>query len=137
MIIMRKNVLCNLLTIMVVSVFGLVLSSSSCHNDDDDMKEKEVSLVGTWRHDFSSGYILLIFRSDGTGHMEEYDAEEEMYHYHSSEISYYYDENKERYVLILKEAGNTYYCPILYFNETTLAFINPDDETETYTRVSK
>lgn len=133
---MRKNVLCNLLTIMMVSVFSLVLSSSSCHNDDDDMKENEVSLVGTWRHDFRSGYVLLIFRSDGTGRIEEYDfAEGDKIH--SSEISYYYDENKERYVLIFKELENTYYCPVLYVNETTLAFINPDDKTETYTRVSK
>ena len=128
----------SLFTLMAMLMMALVsVGFASCGDDDnDDKKKEEVSLVGTWRHDFSSGYILLIFKSNGTGLMEEYDSASGGIEY-SEEISYYYDKEKERYMIIEKDGEYTYTYPIQYYNETTLVLVNPDGKSETYTRVAK
>ena len=47
----------------------------SCKDDDDDDNGASGnSIVGTWRMDFSVGYELMTFRSDGTGILIEYDG---------------------------------------------------------------
>lgn len=108
----------------------------SCGSDEDDKKENEVSLIGTWRHDFSSGYILLIIKSNGTGLMEEYDSASGGIEY-TETISYYYDKDKERYMIVERDGEYTYTYPIQYYNETTLVLVNPDGKSETYIRVAK
>lgn len=119
--------------VAIALVFMLCISLPSCSKDGDDKKEDTPSIVGTWRHDFSTGYILLVLRSNGTGLLEEYDSGEIDY---SHEISYYYDKEQERYMIVESESKETYTYPIKYYNETTLVLINPDGMSETYTRVS-
>ena len=119
--------------VAIALVFMLCISLPSCSKDGDDKKEDTPSIVGTWRHDFSTGYILLVLRSNGTGLLEEYDSGEIDY---SHEISYYYDKEQERYMIVESESKETYTYPIQYYNETTLVLINPDGMSETYTRVS-
>ncbi len=119
--------------VAIALVFMLCISLPSCSKDGDDKKEDTPSIVGTWRHDFSTGYILLVLRSNGTGLLEEYDSGEIDYSY---EISYYYDKEQERYMIVESESNKTYTYPIQYYNETTLVLINPDGKSQTYTRVS-
>jgi len=128
--IMKKNLLN---WVAIALVFMLCISLPSCSKDGDDKKEDTPSIVGTWRHDFSTGYILLVLRSNGTGLLEEYDSGEIDYSY---EISYYYDKEQERYMIVESESNKTYTYPIQYYNETTLVLINPDGKSQTYTRVS-
>lgn len=122
-----------------LSIFAIIMTGImsiafvSCSKDGDDKKEDTPSIVGTWRHDFSTGYILLVLRSNGTGLLEEYDSGEIDYSY---EISYYYDKEQERYMIVESESNKTYTYPIQYYNETTLVLINPDGKSQTYTRVS-
>jgi len=127
---MKKNLLN---WVAIALVFMLCISLPSCSKDGDDKKEDTPSIVGTWRHDFSTGYILLVLRSNGTGLLEEYDSGEIDYSY---EISYYYDKEQERYMIVESESNKTYTYPIQYYNETTLVLINPDGKSQTYTRVS-
>ena len=71
--IMRK-VMFKWLAMLLAVVFctGFV----SCKDDDDDDNGASGnSIVGTWRMDFSVGYELMTFRSDGTGILIEYDWE--------------------------------------------------------------
>ena len=49
----------------------------SCGDDDDEDEKKidEVTIIGTWRLDYSSGYELLTFNSNGKGTLSEYNYE--------------------------------------------------------------
>lgn len=49
--------------------FIAIMSASSC--DPDPENNNEPTLVGTWRYDFSSGYTLMHFNSNGTGWEQE------------------------------------------------------------------
>ena len=129
---MKNNYYWSLLVIVVTTV--LSISLISCGDDDDKKNEPEkVSIIGTWRHDFSSGYILLVFKKDGTGYIEEYDHGSIQY---SDPITYYYDDVKERYMIVESDGGHTYTYPVQYFNETTLVLVDPDGKSMSYTRVS-
>lgn len=64
---------------LLLTAFCGSLALSACSNDDDENNNGGGStgnsmLVGTWRHDFSTGYQLITFKSNGTGVMQEYDA---------------------------------------------------------------
>lgn len=131
---MKKKYLLNLLTFMMVTIVSIGFVSCGDDDDDGNQKDSTVSIVGTWRHDFSSGYILLILKSNGKGLLEEYDSSSRGIEY-SEEITYYYDKEKGRYMIIEKDGDATYTYPIQYYNETTLVLVNPDGKSETYTRV--
>lgn len=48
------------------------ISFVSCGDDDNKKNGPEkVSIIGIWRHDFSSSYIFHVFKKDGTGYLEE------------------------------------------------------------------
>lgn len=112
----------------------LSISFVSCGGNDDKKNEPEkAAIIGTWRHDFSSGYILLVFKKDGTGYIEEYDHNSIQY---SDPITYYYDDLKERYMIVEADGDHTYTYPVQYYNETTLVLVDPDGYSMTYTRVS-
>lgn len=50
------------------------ISFVSCSDDEDDKKENEVSLVGTWSLNFGTDdYCLLTFYQNGTVRYQEYD----------------------------------------------------------------
>ena len=119
--------------VAIAFVLMLCIGLPSCSKDGDKEKEDTTSIVGTWRHDFSTGYILLVLRSNGSGLLEESDSGEIDY---SHEISYYYDKEQGRYMIVENNGSKTYTYPIQYYNETTLVLINPDGKSETYTRVA-
>lgn len=133
---MKKYLKMNWMTILMVAIVSVGFVSCGDDEDDSNHKDNTVSIVGTWRHDFSSGYQLLVFKSNGKGFLEEYDSESGGIEY-SDEITYYYDNEKERYMIIEKDGEYTYTYPIQYYNETTLVLVDPDGNSVTYTRVSK
>ena len=129
---MKKNYLLVLLVFVTTTLLSICLVS--CGDDDNKNNEPEkVSIIGTWRHNFSTGYILLVFKKDGTGYIEEYDHNSIQY---SDPITYYYDDLKERYMIVEIDGDHTYTYPIQYYNETTLVLVDPDGKSMTYTRVS-
>ncbi|MBE6196504.1 MAG: hypothetical protein E7137_05350 [Rikenellaceae bacterium] len=52
--------------------FGLSVSITSCDKDNEESTDS-ASLIGTWRHDFSSGYQLMTFNSNFHGSIYEVD----------------------------------------------------------------
>lgn len=63
----KKNLWC-LLAVLMVTIVSV--SFVSCGDDDD---EDDITIVGTWKYDFSSGYGLLTFNQNGTARYQEYD----------------------------------------------------------------
>jgi hypothetical protein len=129
---MKKNCFWFLPVFVITTM--LSINFVSCGGDNDKKNEPEkASIIGTWRHDFSTGYILLVFKKDGTGYIEEYDHGSIQY---SNPIKYYYDDVKERYMIVETDGDHTYTYPVQYYNETTLVLVDPDGKSMTYTRVS-
>ncbi len=73
-----------------------------------------LGIVGSWKHTFSSGYVIYTFNADGTGSEIEVDYADGN---HASNFSYVYDE-KEGMVVILYDDGYTETLEVL--------FVNPD-----------
>lgn len=73
-LIMKKNLL-NWMTIVMVAIVSV--SFVSCGDDEDETNE--ISIVGTWRSNWSdeygSGYTIITFNADGTGNIIEYEQE--------------------------------------------------------------
>ncbi len=98
---MKKNLL-NWMTILMVAIVSV--SFVSCSGDDENRNENGVSIVGTWRCEFSAqGYSTLTFNSDGTGRYMEFDHgkwEDDKnfkYVYSNDKLYYtYFSESKER-----------------------------------------
>ena len=65
---------------LLLATFCSCLTFSACSNDDDNGGDDNNLLVGTWRYDFSTGYILLTFNSNGTGVSREYDTDDGGWH---------------------------------------------------------
>lgn len=89
------------MTILMVAIMSV--GFMSCGGGDDDVKkESEVSLVGTWRYDFSTGYVLFTFSQDGTVRIREYDHGEwerdKVYYYTYSNgiLHITYEDGRER-----------------------------------------
>ena len=91
--------------IMCLSVFTASCSSDSNDDENNGNAEEEYSIVGTWRHDFSSGYCEITFKKDGTGYGEENDegngyAPEHFsytfeYTYRNDKVTIIYDDDDE------------------------------------------
>ena len=65
-----KIKLFSLLTIMMVAIASVSLSSCS---KDDESNPSTITIVGTWKYSWDSGYNLLTFYADGTCRDQEYD----------------------------------------------------------------
>ena len=52
--------------LIVTLLIGTAVSFGSCKDDDEDEKTGGYSIVGTWKHTFSTGYVLWTFNSNGT-----------------------------------------------------------------------
>lgn len=68
---MKKNLL-NWMTILMVAIVSVGFVSCGDDDDEDEKKIDEVTIIGTWRLDYSSGYELLTFNSNGKGTLSEY-----------------------------------------------------------------
>lgn len=83
-------------TLALLAILFMGLSFVSCSSDDNDddggnKTEFVESLVGTWKKDFSTGYELITFKSNGKGTMKEFDIDE----YHEDSFSYSYNASKK------------------------------------------
>ena len=84
-----------LLSLLVILFMGFSVVSCSSDNKDDDGgndTEEVVSLVGTWKYNFSTGYQLITFMSNGKGTMKEIDYEAEDY---EESFTYSYNANSQ------------------------------------------
>ena len=51
--------------LIVTLLIGTAVSFGSCKDDDEEDSNKS-KIVGTWKHTFSTGYVLWTFNSNGT-----------------------------------------------------------------------
>ena len=65
--------------LIVTLLIGTAVSFGSCKDDDEDEKTGGYSIVGTWKHTFSTGYVLWTFNSNGTCVWSEKDYASESY----------------------------------------------------------
>lgn len=50
------------------------ITTTSCSDDDNDTENvSNGSIVGTWKHTASWGYVIYAFKNDGSGYYQEYD----------------------------------------------------------------
>lgn len=101
----------------------------------------EIGLVGKWKSEFSTGYNIKTFYSDGTGTDFEFDwGNAESYNRgdgecHHNVFTYYYDVKEKQYVMVEQDGEYTYSVPILEINSTSLRYTDPDGETEVYSKI--
>ena len=114
---MKKNYFYGLLAIMMVALLGI--SFVSCNDDDDDNGPKSKTLVGTWKHTQEIGYVLLVFKSNGTGYAYEYyyeDGDAETYNF-----TYTFD--KSSMILRVKaEDGEESALRVSFISSTEITF---------------
>ena len=129
-----KKLAFNWLAVLLAVV--LSVGFVSCKDDDDDDNggggggATASSIVGTWRQDFSSGYILITFDRDGTGREQEYDTEDGGLAY-SDSFSWAQD---DKTIILRYEDGYTDTYTVVSVSSTTLKMTDSDGYTETYVR---
>lgn len=97
---------------MLLLVPMMAVAFTGCSSDDDDNdggKKSSSSIVGTWRYNFSTGYQIVTFNSNGTGSMREHDNYDGMddtdyfrYSYNKSAglISIIYDDDEMEFFTV-------------------------------------
>lgn len=105
----------------------------SCDKKDKNEPSDEKTIVGTWRHDFSVGYQIGVFKDDGTGTMWEYDAEYGGIEW-SKTFTYYYVKSSDQYKIVEKGDYNTYVSVATILSKNEMIIINPDEEEEKWYR---
>lgn len=109
-----------------------VVGCSSDDKDDDGGNNTEVveSLVGTWKYNFSTGYQLITFKSNGKGTVKEIDYEAEDY-----EESFTYSYNPDTQILKMywedEEASE---WQVVSLTSKKLVVIDEDGELMTCTK---
>lgn len=128
---------------------ALSVGIASCDKEEPEpqkeetKKEETVSeslLVGTWRHNFSSGYSVKCFRANGTGYEQEYDEDdgglgskhnfEYTYNEKTGKLKLTYDEGDEI------DDCETWIYEVVYLTSSTLELEDPDGYSDTYSRVN-
>lgn len=96
----KKNFL-SLLTILMVAMLTVVFTSCGDDEKESDPSPVSSSLVGKWKFEFSSGYVIMILNEDNTYRIIEYDHGA----WEDDDIgTYYYDDSKN--TLKIKEQGD-------------------------------
>lgn len=106
----------------------------SCGGDDkEETSTPSTSIVGTWRHNFSSGYILMYFSSNNTGYHQEYDEDDgKLRRKHN--FNYNYDES-QKHLVLKEEDGDIEEYLVMYVNSKEMELVDPDGYSSTYVRV--
>ena len=76
---MKKNIFAWIIILTVISLGTLGCSNSKSSDDETEQtnsKKQSVSIVGTWKYNFSSGYVLLTFDKNNQGRYQEWDHNE-------------------------------------------------------------
>lgn len=105
----------------------------ACDKKDKNEPSDEKTIVGTWRHDFSVGYQIGVFKDDGTGTMWEYDAEYGGIQW-SKTFTYYYVKSSDQYKIVEKGDYNTHVSVATILSKDEMIIINPDEEEEKWYR---
>lgn len=101
-----KKYFLNYLTILMVAFVSV--GFIACSSDDDDNHKNKVSLVGTWKYSFSTGYVIKKFNANLTGYSQEYDTQDGGWH-KKHEFTYTYDENQNKLYLVESDGENVIY----------------------------
>ena len=103
----------------------LSVGFASCKDDDDDDKDNGepgteagvgLSIVGTWRYTFSTGYITYTFNANGRGSEIEVDHAGGN---HADNFSYVYDD-EEGTVVILYDEGYDETLDVVFVNSNVI-----------------
>ena len=90
---------------------------------------ESVSLTGTWRHVFSTGYVDITFYSNGSGRIIEYD-------HGKLEYSEYFTYTYMNGYINIKEDRESYRMKVLSLTASKLVVIDPDGYQEEYSKIS-
>jgi len=127
---MKKHLVYVVILLTIIVNVGLV----SCSNDDNNNQPTNSSIVGLWRHNFSSGYILICFNMDNTGYEQEYDETDGGLR-RKHNFSYRYNED-DGHLLIVMDDGDILDYIVMYINKTEMELFNSDDGSDKYVRVN-
>lgn len=127
---MKKHLVYVVILLTIIVNVGLV----SCSNDDNNNQPTNSSIVGLWRHNFSSGYILICFNMDNTGYEQEYDEHDGGLR-RKHNFSYRYNED-DGHLLIVMDDGEILDYIVMYINKTEMELFNSDDGSDKYVRVN-
>lgn len=95
----------------------------SCGNDDDETKD---FLIGTWKHQFSTGYVYYTFNENGTGRYLEIDENEK----HDDAFTYIHYPKECRIKLI--EEGEVEYIYYEKVSDTQLLVYDFSDDVDVW-----
>lgn len=124
------------LFLLLAALFCGCATFVSCSDDDNGSNNGngDTSLVGTWKHTFSSGYILLKFNSNGTGLWHEYDEADGGWY---DPIYFNYSYNSATNRATLTASGERTVFQIAYLTSSEMVWYDIDypDETENWVRI--
>lgn len=109
--------------------YTLTKEGGSNDDDESELSSTAKKLVGTWRYTFSSGYVSLTLKSDGTGTWREYDEYEDDY-IDSVSLKWEYDDNAGE--LTLYAYGDSEVFIVKSVTSSTLKMTDSDGYTETW-----
>lgn len=106
---------------------------TSC-GDDDDNQIQEYSIVGLWKHDFSSGSNYMFFNFDNTGWDHVFDLNDGGWR-HRHNWTYDYNQN-QGYLYVVYEEGDIDVFKVSYISQTEMILVDDyDGDEHRYVRV--
>ena len=125
--------------ILCVAFAGCSKDNDEANNETPNAPEQgggaQVTLVGTWRHNFSTGYILIYFGPSGKGWEQEYDEADGGW-YDKETFSYTYSSTRKTITISYDGENERYNVLSLTNTELVLQYEDEDDEITRWTRVS-
>lgn len=119
-----------LLFLTAILLVAFSFSVSSCGDDNDEPKAVPDNIVGYWRLDFSTGYLLMTLRKDGSYVLWEMDDSDAYTHYDMGSYSV-----KGQKMTLTEEDGDVCEYLILTLNTTLLRLKDLDSgEIDTWIR---
>lgn len=127
-------------------VATLCVALAGCSKDNEDASGEtpntpepgggtQVTLVGTWRHNFSTGYVLMYFGSSGKGWLQEYDEADGGW-YDKDIFSYTYSATRKTITFTYEGETERYDVLSLSASELVLQYEDDDDDITRWTRLS-
>ena len=130
-----KNLKMKSLPFVLLATLILAIPACKDKNEATDDSSANSIIVGSWRHDFSVGFIIMTFKKDGTGITQEYDSEYGGIQY-TLPFTYYYDKTTEQYKVVEQDGKYSYTSTVMYVNRTEMVIVDPDGNAETYYKVN-
>lgn len=95
-------------------------------DDDDDGGGNSTALVGSWKYDFSDGYLVITIKGDGTGSLKEYSNYAGLEE--SETFRYVYNESTKALRVTFADGDVNDYT-VISVTSSTLKLLDLDDDS--------